>query len=312
MQTSNNYKYRILVVEDDIANRQIVAEKLQEDYQLTLVDNKADAMDALLKQQFEIVLLDIGLPDGSGLDICREVKANHDVYGEINIVFMTGRDKPADEIEGIRLGANDYISKPINVSVLKARVDLQAQLIRKTELLANLARIDGLTEIPNRRAFDDYLEKSWSHARRISAPISLAMLDIDFFKQYNDIYGHPAGDECLKALANCLRNNIKRGADHIARYGGEEFAVILFDCDLQQANTILNELLADFANLCIPHAGSSVADFATFSCGVCTLFPEDQGTQALLTATDKLLYEAKSEGRNRVKGEYFHNIERQD
>lgn len=309
MTSSNNYKYRILVVEDDLSNQHIVADKLQEEYQLTLVDNKADAMEALLKQQFEIVLLDIGLPDGSGLDICREVKANHDVYGEVNIVFITGKDSPADEIEGLRLGAGDYITKPINALVLKARVDLQAQLIRKTELLANLARIDGLTEISNRRAFDDYLEKSWSHARRISAPISLAMLDIDFFKQYNDVYGHPAGDECLKAMANCLRSNIKRGSDHVARYGGEEFAVILFDCDLKQATTILNGLLQDFSQLSIPHAASAVADFATFSCGVCTVFPEDQDVSALLAATDKLLYDAKSEGRNRVKGEYFHNIE---
>lgn len=306
---NSQYNYRILIVEDDVASQQIIAEKLEENYRLSIANNKTEAMQKLKTQPFEIVLLDIGLPDGSGLDICREVKANHDLYGDINVIFITGKDKPADEIEGLKLGASDYISKPINVSVLKARVDLQAQLIRKTELLANLARIDGLTEISNRRAFNDYLEKSWSHARRISAPISLALIDIDFFKQYNDIYGHPAGDECLKAMANCLQSNIKRGSDYVARYGGEEFAVILFDCDLEQASKIMEELLQDFTSLAIPHAASAVADYATFSAGLCTAFPAEQAADTLVKMTDKLLYRAKSEGRNRIVGEYFHKLE---
>ncbi|MCC2605813.1 GGDEF domain-containing response regulator [Planctobacterium marinum] len=306
---NSQYNYRILIVEDDAASQQIIAEKLEENYRLTIAANKAEAMQKLQTQPFEILLLDIGLPDGSGLDICREVKANHDLYGDLNIIFITGKDKPSDEIEGLKLGASDYISKPINVSVLKARVDLQAQLIRKTELLANLARIDGLTEISNRRAFNDYLEKSWSHARRISAPISLALIDIDFFKQYNDIYGHPAGDECLKSMADCLQSNIKRGSDFVARYGGEEFAVILFDCDLEQATKIMQGLLQDFAALAIPHAASAVADYATFSSGLCTAFPVDQAADTLVKMTDKLLYRAKSEGRNRIVGEYFHKLE---
>lgn len=308
MSANKNYNYHILLVEDDITNQQIVMDKLNEDYLITVADCKADAMKELKSQQFHILLLDIGLPDGSGLDICREIKANHDEYGEINIIFISGKDKPADEILGLKLGASDYIFKPINVSVLKARVDLQAQLIRKTELLANLARIDGLTEIPNRRAFNDHLEKSWNHARRISAPLSLAIIDIDYFKQYNDIYGHPAGDECLKALAHCLKSNIKRGADHVARYGGEEFVVMLFDCDLQQASIIMEGLLKEFTNLSIPHAASEVADHITFSGGLCTIFPEEDDPSVLVRAADVLLYQAKEDGRARIKGNYMHKM----
>lgn len=308
MTVNKNYNYHVLVVEDDLTSQQIVMECLNGDYQVTVVDSKTDAMNEIKAQKFQILLLDIGLPDGSGLDICREVKANHDEYGEINVIFITGKDKPADEILGLKLGASDYISKPINVSVLKARVDLQSQLIRKTELLANLARIDGLTEIPNRRAFNDHLEKSWNHARRVSAPLSLAIIDIDYFKQYNDIYGHPAGDECLKTLAHCLKSNIKRGADHVARYGGEEFVVILFDCDLQQATKIMEGLLAEFTNLSIPHAASEVADHITFSGGLCTVFPEEDDPSVLVRAADVLLYQAKEEGRAKIKGNYMHKI----
>lgn len=308
MASNKNYNYHVLVVEDDVTAQQIVTDKLQEDYLVTVVDCKADALEELRSQKYQILLLDIVLPDGSGLDICREIKANHDEFGDINVIFITGKDKPSDEILGLKLGASDYISKPINVSVLKARVDLQAQLIRKTELLANLARIDGLTEIPNRRAFNDHLEKSWNHARRISAPLSLAIIDIDCFKQYNDIYGHPAGDECLKALANCLKSNVKRGSDHVARYGGEEFVIILFDCDLQQATKIMEGLLEKFTDLSIPHAASEVADYMSFSGGLCTIFPEQDDPSALVRAADVLLYQAKEEGRARIKGSYMHKM----
>lgn len=308
MPPNKNYNYHVLVVEDDLTSQQIVKAKLQEEYQITVVGCKADAMKELITQKYQIMLLDIVLPDGSGLDICREVKANHEQYGEINVIFITGRDKPADEILGLKLGACDYISKPINVSVLKARVDLQAQLIRKTDLLANLARIDGLTEIPNRRAFDDHLDKSWNHARRISAPLSLAILDIDYFKQYNDIYGHPAGDQCIKSLAHCLKSNIKRGSDHVARYGGEEFVVMLFDCDLHQASQIMDGLLKEFSELGIPHAASEVADHITFSCGLCTIFPQDEEPSILIKAADILLYQAKEEGRARIKGNYLQKV----
>jgi len=297
------------MVEDDETSQHIVLDKLIEDYEVVVVSTKAQAMDRLNTELFHIMLLDIGLPDGSGLDICRTIKADHDTYGEIHIIFITGKDKPADEIQGLKLGASDYITKPINVSVLKARVDLQAQLIRKTDLLANLARIDGLTEIPNRRAFDDHLEKSWSHARRISAPLSLAILDIDYFKQYNDIYGHPAGDQCLISLASCLRDNIKRGSDFYARYGGEEFVVVLFDCDLKQAANILESLLDSFAALGTPHAASKVADYITFSGGLCTAFPDKQDAASLLKAADTLLYKAKADGRARICGDYLHKLE---
>lgn len=309
MAATKNYHYRVLIVEDDYSNHQIIANCLKDAYKVEVAEDIKSAMALIQQQHFHIMLLDIGLPDGSGRDICRELKANHEQYGEVNIIFITGKDRPDDEVEGLRLGASDYISKPFNVAVVKARVDLQAQLIRKTELLANLARIDGLTEIANRRAFDDHLEKSWNHAKRISAPLSLALLDIDFFKQYNDIYGHPAGDECLRSLAHCLKDNVKRGSDHVARYGGEEFAVILFDCDNEQAQTVMNNLLQQFSDLAIPHAASTAADFTTFSCGVCTVLPEMGEKQAFLEAADKLLYQAKSSGRAKVLGDYLHKMD---
>lgn len=307
MSTITASKCRVLIVEDDITNREIIFDCLKDDYEVFIADSVKSAMAIMDYQPIDIGLFDIGLPDGSGLDLCRMVKSDHDKYGGLSIIFITAMDKPADEVRGLQLGGSDYISKPINTAVLSARVELQVTLKRKSLLLEELARIDGLTEIPNRRAFDDHLEKSWSHARRINVPLSLAILDIDYFKQFNDVYGHPAGDSCLKRLAKCLQEKIKQGSDHIARFGGEEFVVVLFDCDNQQATQIIEMLLSSFRVLNIPHSGSEVADVATFSAGVCSVIPKTQEQESFLMAADKLLYEAKKRGRNQVVAGEFNS-----
>ncbi len=300
MSVSQKPIYKVLIVEDDLTNREILLEVLRDDYEVYIADTYASALSLLDVQPIDIGLFDIGLPDGNGLDLCKVVKADHEKYGDIHVIFITAMDKPADEVKGLQVGGSDYISKPLNTAVVRARVELQADLIRKSTLLGELARIDGLTEIPNRRSFDDHLEKSWNHAKRINVPLSLVLLDIDYFKQFNDLYGHPAGDACLRQLARCLEQKIKRGSDHFARYGGEEFAILLFDCGQEQARSIAEQVLVLFRSLAIPHAGSQVADVATFSAGVCTAKPTTGNKDDFVLACDKLLYEAKQTGRARV------------
>ncbi|XOV77482.1 MAG: diguanylate cyclase domain-containing protein [Aestuariibacter sp.] len=302
--------YHILVVEDESTCSEIIKSQLQEQYLLTFASCKSEAMAVLQSETVHLLLLDIGLPDGNGLDILRDIKADQERYGDIAAIIITGLNDPGLEVEGLKLGANDYISKPIHAPVLSARVKLQVQLLRKTQLLAELARIDALTEIPNRRAFDDHLMRTWNHARRMSVPVSLAVIDIDFFKQFNDLYGHPEGDYCLKQVAQCMHSVIRRGSDHIARIGGEEFAALLFDCDLDHAQSVMQTLQEAVAKLAVQHEASAVGNIVTLSIGVCTASPEIDDQEFLLSAADRLLYQAKREGRNRVVAEYFHRMER--
>ncbi len=295
-------QFNILLVEDDPINIRVMIECLdQNHYQLFIAKTREKAMQIIRNAHIDIVLLDINLPDGNGFEICKELVDNKHVYGNLNVVFMTGMDRPEDETRGIELGALDYITKPINGALFRARLQLQAKLIRRTELLSSFARIDGTTELNNRRAFDDQLEKEWGRALRNTKPISLCLIDIDFFKQYNDTYGHPAGDQCLKLLAKTLKQKFKRSSDFIARYGGEEFAIIMYDTTGERAYSLVRDALTFFQALEVEHSSSRVSKYVSFSSGVCEAHPnEDLTPSQLVEATDKVLYCAKNDGRARV------------
>jgi len=295
-------QYQVLVIEDEPANIAVITGCLQQDVNISIAKTKSKSLEILKERSFDVVLLDVLLPDGNGFDICQEVMSNKEVYSVGSIIFMTSLDSPDDEAKGLSLGASDYIHKPINCQVLKARIKLQLQLIRKTELLDHLARIDGLTEIPNRRAFDSQLEKEWQRAKREKKCLTLALLDIDYFKQYNDLYGHPAGDQCLKQLAFCLTKFFQRGSDFVARYGGEEFGVLLYDTELEKSIELLNNSLMYFIDQKIPHLGSEVKKVVSFSAGLCTAFPEKDQFTHFVESADQMLYQAKEQGRARVRG----------
>ena len=294
-------KFNILLVEDDPVNIEVITSCIGSQYQVYVAKTRERALTILTRSEIDLVLLDVNLPDGNGFEICRELIEHKHIYGELHIVFMTSMNKPEDEARGLEIGANDYITKPINSTVLKARVNLQTQLIRKTELLSNLARIDGTTEVNNRRAFDDQLHQEWLRAQRDQTPLSLCMLDIDYFKQFNDTYGHPAGDECLRLLSQCLKKNFKRASDFVARYGGEEFVILLGNTDSTAAEALVCGALKQFLNLQIPHKASKVSEYVSFSAGISTTVPDmGKSFDLLIERADKQLYLAKEQGRARV------------
>jgi diguanylate cyclase (GGDEF)-like protein len=167
------------------------------------------------------------------------------------------------------------------------------------EALEHMAIIDDMTGLSNRRYFDERLNAEWSHARRSHQPLSLIMLDVDFFKQFNDTYGHQAGDECLKSVAEVLQRSLSRSTDMAARYGGEEFCILLPDTDLDGAFKIAERVRLNIATMQIPHAASSVSKWVTLSTGISSLIPtmRDESSQLILQA-DEALYEAKGRGRN--------------
>ena len=221
----------------------------------------------------------------------------------IPVIFITAMGTAADETKGFELGAVDYIAKPFNRSVVIARVRTHMRLKHKNDLLEKLISIDGLTEIPNRRAFDDIREREWKRCQRSRRPISILMIDVDMFKQYNDNYGHTAGDDCLIRIAEELSSSVQRPGDFVFRYGGEEFAVILTDTDHKGA-LYMGELFRNaLATLAIPHSKSEIASHITISVGTATCIPTPTSSPEMLTeSADNMLYEAKKSGRNKVMG----------
>lgn len=194
------------------------------------------------------------------------------------------------------------------LSEIEERIRIEAELReskKSAEKLADklklLSSLDGLTEIANRRYFDEVFEREWRRGARDNTPVALILIDLDFFKLYNDNYGHLAGDECLKNIARALSNNLNRPGDFVARYGGEEFAVILPSTDLEGAETIARQLAEGIKRMEIIHAYSKASDFVTASLGVASTIPK-QGTfpDLLFKATDDALYEAKRQGRDRI------------
>jgi diguanylate cyclase (GGDEF)-like protein len=171
----------------------------------------------------------------------------------------------------------------------------------ETRLLNELAERDGLTGLYNRRMFDDLMRRIWRQSRRDSMPLEIVLIDIDFFKIYNDVYGHQAGDDCLRKVAKCIAESAKRPFDFAARYGGEEFVLMLYDLPREHARTIPEQIRLDIMNLDIPHKGSTVADVVTVSIGVALASPGmGRSLAGTIQIADESLYEAKLAGRNRL------------
>ena len=292
---------KILVVDDERINLELLVNLLSGDYQVLVAKNGRMALSVMDKNMPDLILLDIMMPEMDGYEVCRRLKENHETR-DIPVIFLTARQDAESEARGFELGAVDYITKPFHGSTVRARVRTHLRLKRKADLLEQLAFVDGLTEIPNRRSFENMLEREWGAALRRGESISLVMIDVDMFKQYNDHYGHGAGDDCLSRVARALSRTLSRKGDFVARYGGEEFVAVLPGTGQSGAETIAEQLRAAVEALGIPHAKSLVTSSVTVSLGVATLTPgPGLKPDALKEAADRMLYEAKSEGRNRFK-----------
>ncbi|TVR01916.1 MAG: diguanylate cyclase [Desulfovibrionales bacterium] len=291
----------VLIVDDVPVNIQVLAEALRVDYRVRIAASGAKALAiAASDDPPDIILLDVMMPEMDGYEVCRLLK-NDPVTKEIPVIFITAKTDSEDEARGLNLGAVDYIAKPFSIPVVKARVRTHVDLKVRTELLEQLAMLDGLTGIANRRSFEQSLEQEWKRASRNALPISVVMIDIDYFKPYNDHYGHGAGDVCLQQVAAALRSEIHRPMDVVTRFGGEEFAALLPETDADGALVIARAFCRAVANLNLPHGYSLTADHVTVSVGhATTIALPDKSSRELVNAADKALYEAKNSGRNRI------------
>jgi len=313
----------ILVVDDSKAIQDLLKLVLAKAgfHDLLFANSAAEAFEKLGmygsqggSSKIDLILMDVVMPEVGGIEACRKIKEKNQLR-DIPIIMVTGMEETRGLQPAFDAGAIDYIKKPIDQTELAVRVRSALKLKRETDArkaalrqlgeankkLRLLSSLDGLTGIANRRAFDEFLDREWRRSVREKKTLSLLMADIDFFKKYNDEYGHQAGDGCLKKVASVLSNSVNRSGDLVARYGGEEFAVIMGNTSVDFAAKIADELRSVVAQMKIRHAYSDIADFITLSVGAAAVVPVPElSSDKLIEAADKALYRAKEKGRNRV------------
>lgn len=300
--------FTIAIVDDDAAIRRLVTLFLRRaGYGIVECTTGAEARHNLWAQSWDLAILDRRLPDLDGVVLAHEIKSNPD-FRTRYVIMLTGEDEQEDKIEGLELGADDYITKPFQYPELLARiragkriVDLQKELLESNKRLELLSITDGLTKLHNHRYFQDELARAFEESQRYQRPLSLAMMDIDHFKKFNDTHGHAVGDDVLKRAAELYQNSV-RSTDLVARYGGEEFAVMMPETELQDAITFAEKIRALVEET--PFETQIGPLGVTVSVGVASVpHSRIRSAKELIVAADKALYRAKKNGRNQVQAE---------
>jgi len=271
-------------------------------------------------ENIDLILMDIVMPDIDGIEACRQIKMTQ--AADVPIIMVTAKTDKEELNMAFAAGAMDYLTKPVDRVELVARVrsalklkqetdrrrareldllKVTKQLAEANETLKQLSLRDGLTGVANRRHFDEVLADEWRRAQRYGHPLSVALLDVDYFKNYNDTYGHLRGDDCLRLVAETAQSTLRRPGDFIARYGGEEFALILPDTPRDGASSVVEGVRSAIEQLRISHVTSLCKDVVTVSIGIATFNLEtDMSLEDLMKQADAALYRAKADGRNRM------------
>lgn len=298
-------KSTILIVDDEVSNIEIMNAILEEDYEICFATSGEQAIEIARTILPDLILLDILMPGIDGFEVCRQLKTD-ELLADVPVIFTTGLGDTEDEVRGLTLGAIDYVTKPIQPIILRARVGNHIELKRLRDQLAEIAVTDALTGLSNRRRLEQTLSTELARLARGEDYLSVIMVDIDFFKQFNDTYGHPAGDRCISMVASALNRAVKRTADLPARYGGEEFACVLPGADSDAAFTVAREIQLQVRALNIPHQKSAIGPYVTVSMGIATARCKHGMTTDLWTSqADSQLYISKINGRNRITQTVF-------
>lgn len=303
---------KILIIDDSKIERMIIRSYLQHlDHEVFDAENGETGIALFAECNPDIVLLGVVMIGINGYQVAKQIRQQFIDW--VPIIFLSGKTSPEDIMIGIAAGGDDYLPKPIQKQVLIAKMtameriaSMRSQLLKaKSDLeLANeelerLATIDGLTGIANRRHLDITLAKEFARAQRDNQPLTFIIADIDFFKKYNDHYGHIQGDDCLKSIASILKNTLRRSHELVARYGGEEFCMLLPNTDIQNAALVAERLVKAVRSLEIRHAGIDQHAIVTMSFGVVSMIPDKKLTvKSLMLQADEKLYQAKENGRD--------------
>lgn len=309
-------KLKVMVVEDSKVAVKAITGYLEEMNAIPLVAVTGnEAVEMYRRERPDIVLLDVILPDIDGFEVAAQIRKLQSKHQWTAIIFLTVMSKDEDMARGIEVGGDDYLMKPVSRVVLQSKlaamtrlVNMQRELVRVTEKLNNanlelqrLSMTDGLTGLANRRFLNETLVREWRRCLRLKKSMSVVMIDVDFFKKYNDGYGHQMGDDCLKRVAGEVARAAPRPGDLAARYGGEEFMLVLGETEEDGARWVAQRIAQHVMGLRLTHEDSPHG-IVTVSCGVSSVYPGDDKTvEQLVKAADAALYVAKQEGRNAVR-----------
>jgi len=287
--------FTILAVSDNYTGLDILSGILSPYYTTKILSSTSEALIALNAGSVNLIVLDCAMCEHEGHNFLKEIKSREDTM-RIPVILIGDFDKPEFEEMAFALGAVDYISKPFRASIVKVRINNQRLIVKQIRAIEELGLIDHLTSIPNRRGFDNKVHSEWLRAIREKTSFSLAILDIDHFKVYNDDYGHAQGDVLLRMLAQKITSMMRRPADFLARWGGEEFVVMLPNTTKKGAFARAEEIRKSVQKMEVPNLPS-----ATISIGVASIVPSlESSVEDFFNMADKALYEAKNTGRNKV------------
>ncbi|MBL8445636.1 MAG: diguanylate cyclase [Zoogloeaceae bacterium] len=295
-----NPPFTVLIVDDEKHNRNLLTELLKVDYRLIVAKNGEQALQRAREHRPDLILLDVLMPEMDGYAVIRALKHDDDTR-DIPVIFVTALDSVEDEEKGLDLGAVDYISKPFHPPIVRVRVRNHLQSVQQRRLLEQLALLDSLTGIPNRRRFNQVFEQEWRRCLRTGSPLSLIVVDVDNFKAFNDNFGHAAGDEVLRRIAMSLQKSLRRPADLVCRYGGEEFVILLPGIAMDGAKALAEASRFEIEEQYVDGETSAAPTHVTVSMGGITRVPNQTTPDlALFSEADASLYEAKRLGRNRI------------
>ena len=297
---------KILLVEDSATLRYTMEAYIKEAGHHSIVAESGEkAVQIVESDPIDMILMDVEMPGLNGFETTRLIREIlQDQW--IPIIFVSGKSDEDSFEEGIAVGGDDYLIKPVSKVILQAKIKameriamMRAQLHKLNAELTQLSQRDSLTQLLNRRAFDERANEAWRLASRAKQPLSILLFDIDYFKKYNDRYGHPAGDECIKLVANAAKECCHRPGDIVGRYGGEEFIVLLPNTDHKGTEHIAENLRATIAECNIEHLGSIEHQKVTISVGGCALkYTTGTKLEDLISSADEALYRCKNKGRN--------------
>ncbi|MDB9524419.1 diguanylate cyclase [Oscillatoria sp. CS-180] len=298
----------VLVVDDDNDSRSFLNIALQAGaFQVLEAATGMGGLSIVMNEVVDIVLLDAVLPDIDGFRCC-EIMHQRLRDRCPPVLMITALSDEISVEKAFEAQATDFITKPVHLSVLLHRIKRvlqERQLLRELELansyLQHISSTDELTGLSNRRFFQANLNKEWKRLVREQTPLGVLLCDLDYFKQYNDAYGHLEGDRCLKQFAAILRSSVERSTDLVARYGGEEFILLLPNTSLEGLKVIDQRIRAQLTRQAIPHYQSPISQIVTYSSGGTAVIPQiSRDPTDLIEEADKALYEAKDLGRNRL------------
>ena len=289
----------LLIVDDEKSNIVLLRQILSPEYTIYAAKNGPDAIEIANELLPDVVLLDILMPGMNGYEVISALKSSN-MTRTIPVIFISALNDPKDEEYGLLLGAADYIHKPFSPAIVKLRVQSQIKMLNYISTIKRMGMTDQLTGLPNRRSFEERIRLEWNRATRDNTPLSVLLLDVDKFKDYNDTYGHWQGDVALKTVSRIFLHEIKRLPDFVARIGGEEFVIILTNTDSMGAFEVAERIRKSVENTQISLSDGRTHAM-TISIGLNTRIPTlDSSLDEFLGHADSALYTAKREGRNRV------------